>query len=180
MKAFLAIDAGDPETALSALDAASAVETLEPKYPYSAAGVAKGMGDDEGATDRLERTLARQPNHALAANDLAWTLATDRNDLNRALKLAQLAVRRTPSAKTQTTLGWVHHRMGDYAKAIETYREALESDAVLPSTRYRLGLALAESGDVSEARRVFDELIQGPEFPELEAARMELERLQKS
>jgi len=179
-KASLAADAGDLATSLAALDAASAAEPMESKYLYSAATVAAQLGDDEGAAYRLEQTLARRPNHAMAANDLAWLLASDRSNLNRALELAQLAVERAPGPKTFTTLGWVYHRRGDYDEAIKNYQLALESDATLPATRYRLGLALAESGRLDEAKKVLNELIRGPKFPELEAARTELARLQKS
>jgi tetratricopeptide (TPR) repeat protein len=179
-KAFLAADAGDLATALAALDAASAAEPRESKYLYSAASIAEEMGDEDGTAFRLEQTLARRPNHAMAANDLAWLLASDRSDLDRALDLAQRVVQQAPSSKTFATLGWVHHRRGDYDEAIKNYRRALETDATLPAVRYRLGLALAESGELSEAKKVLDELIRGPEFPELEAARIELARLQES
>ncbi|MFP6654100.1 MAG: tetratricopeptide repeat protein, partial [Myxococcota bacterium] len=87
MRAFLAIEAGDLKTALDALDAASAAEPFESGYLYRAAVVAMQMGDDEGAHWRLEQTLARRPNHGMAANDLAWALASLRHDLDRALEL---------------------------------------------------------------------------------------------
>ncbi len=179
-KAFLAADLGDLATALASLDAASAAEPLESKYLYSAATIASKMGDEDGEAFRLEQTLARRPNHAMAANDLAWLLATDRSNLDRALELARQATQLAPGPRTFTTLGWVHHRRGDYDEAIENYRLALETDATLPSTRYRLGLALAQSGKLNEAKQVLDELIRGPEFPELKAARTELARLQES
>jgi tetratricopeptide (TPR) repeat protein len=179
-RAYLALHVGDSQTALAALDAASDAEPMEAKYLYRAATVANEVGDLPGFVSRLERTLERRPNHALAANDLAWALATDRRDLDRAIELAQLAVRRSRSPKTLTTLGWAHHRRGDYAEAMTQYRIALETGATLPAARYRLGLALGESGEIDEARRVLDELIRGPEFPELEAARIELARLEES
>jgi len=179
-RAFLAIEAGELPTALSALDAASAAEPMESKYLYSGASIAQELGDDDGAQFRLEQALARRPNHAMAANDLAWALASKREDLDYALELAQLAVRRTGSPRTLITLGWVHHRRGSYEAAIENYRLALESDATLPAARYRLALTLAQSGNSDEAKKVLTELIRGPEFLELEAARIELARLQKS
>ncbi|MBC8187502.1 MAG: tetratricopeptide repeat protein, partial [Proteobacteria bacterium] len=178
--AALAVGAGDPEAALAALDAASAVESRESKFLYRAATLANQMGDSDGASFRLKQALARRPYHAMAANDLAWMLATDLKDLDHALELAETAVGRAHGPRTILTLGWVHHRRGEYEIAIKNYRIALETDATLQAARYRLGLALAESGEVSEARKVLNELIRGPEFPELEAARIELARLQDS
>jgi hypothetical protein len=46
--------------------------------------------------------------------------------------------------------------------------------------RYRLGLSLAEAGKTIEAQGLFNELVEGPDFPEIEAARAELARIQGS
>lgn len=180
MKAFFALRAGDEVTALAALDAATDAAPADSNYPYSAASLARKMGDVTGAIARLEETLARQPLLGPAANDLAWILATDRLDLERALRLAQIAARQDRSSDTLTTLGWVRHQRGEYDDAIRIYRTALETDANLPTVRYRLGLSLSEAGQTSEALGLFDELVEGPEFPEIEAARTELARIKGS
>jgi tetratricopeptide (TPR) repeat protein len=138
------------------------------------------MGDRAGAISRLEETLSRQPLLGPAANDLAWILATDRLDLERALRLAQIAARQDRSSNTLTTLGWVRHQRGEYDDAIKNYRTALEDDADLPTVRYRLGLSLSEAGQTLEAQGLFDELVGGPDFPEIEAARAELARIKGS
>ncbi len=128
----------------------------------------------------LKEALARQPNHVMAADDLAWILASQQTDLDGALALAQLALRYNRSTKTLTTLGWVRHQRGEYDEAIENYRVALEADATLPTVRYRLSLSLIAGGRIEEAREVLSELIRGPGFPELEAARIEFERIKDS
>jgi tetratricopeptide (TPR) repeat protein len=180
MKAFIALEAGDQAAALAALDAASEAAPTDTNYPYSAASVARKMGDVAGAISRLEETLARQPLFGPAANDLAWILATDRLDLERALRLAQIAARQDRSSNTLTTLGWVRHQRGEFDDAIKTYRNALEVEADLPTVRYRLGLSLFESGQISEAEGLFGELVEGPDFPEIDAARAELARIKGS
>jgi tetratricopeptide (TPR) repeat protein len=180
MRAFLALKAGDHTAALAALDAATDAAPDNANYPYSAASVAREMGDTAGAISRLEESLARQPLLGPAANDLAWILATDRLDLERALRLAQIAARQDRSSNTLTTLGWVRHQRGEYDDAIKSYRTALETDANLPTVRYRLGLSLSEAGHTKEAQGLFNELIEGPDFPEIEAARAELARIQGS
>jgi len=180
MKAYLALDRGDQTTALAALDAATEVAPGDSGYPYSAATVARKMGDTEGAIARLEESLARQPLFGPAANDLAWILATDRLDLERALRLAQTAASQDRSSDTLTTLGWVRHQRGEYGDAIRNYRIALETNGDLPTVRYRLGLSLSEAGQTDEAEDLFDVLVEGPDFPEIEAARAELARLKGS
>jgi len=180
MKAFFALEAGDQASALAALDAATKSAPVNSDYPYSAASVAREMGDTRGAISRLEEALARQPLFGPAANDLAWILATDRLDLERALRLAQVAALQTRSTNTLTTLGWVRHQRGEYGDAIRSYRTALETDANLPTVRYRLGLSLSKAGHTDEARGLFDALVDGPDFPEIEAARAELARIKGS
>ena len=180
MRAFLALKAGDQAAALAALDAATEAAPANSNYPYSAATIAREMGDTAGAISRLEESLDRQPIFGPAANDLAWILATDRLDLNRALGLAQIAARQDRSTHTLTTLGWVRHQRGEYADAIKNYRTALETDADLPTVRYRLGLSLSEVGQTDEAQGLFDALVDGPDFPEIEAARAELARIKGS
>jgi len=180
MRAILALRDGDRATALAALDAATDAAPDNSNYPYSAASLAREMGDRAGAISRLEETLSRQPLLGPAANDLAWILATDRLDLERALRLAQIAARQDRSSNTLTTLGWVRHQRGEYDDAIKNYRTALEDDADLPTVRYRLGLSLSEAGQTLEAQGLFDELVGGPDFPEIEAARAELARIKGS
>jgi tetratricopeptide (TPR) repeat protein len=180
MRAFFALKAGDQVTALAALDAATNAAPNNFDYPYSAASLARDMGDVTGAISRLEETLARQPIFGPAASDLAWILATDRLDLERALRLALIAAREDRSTHALTALGWVRHQRGEYEAAIKSYRTALETDANLPTLRYRLGLSLAEAGHTSEAEGLFDALVDGPDFPEIEAARAELARIKGS
>jgi tetratricopeptide (TPR) repeat protein len=180
MRAFLALRAGDETAALAALDAATDAAPADSNYPYNAASLARKMGDTQGAIARLEETLARQPLYGPAANDLAWILATDRLDLERALRLALVAAGQDHSTHTLTTLGWVRHQRGEYEDAIKNYRTALETDANLPTVRYRLGLSLSETGQVGEAEGLFDAIVDGPDFPEIEAARAELARIKGS
>lgn len=180
MRAFLVLQSGDRAAALAALDAATKAAPANSSYPYSAASLAREMGDSAGAISRLEEALARQPIFGPAANDLAWILATDQLDLERALRLAQIAALQERSTNTLTTLGWVRHQRGEYQDAIENYRDALEADADLPTVRYRLGLSLSKAGQIDEATGLLDDLVVGPNFPEIDAARAELDRLKGS
>ncbi|HEB88367.1 MAG TPA: tetratricopeptide repeat protein [Deltaproteobacteria bacterium] len=180
MKAYLALQKGDRETALAALDAATEAAPMQARHPYDAASIARESGDTAGAIARLEEALIRKPGFGPAAEDLAWILATDRSDLDRALSLARRAVRQTKSATARATLGWVLYQRGAFDAAIEQYRAALEMNPDLPSVRYRLGLALAAAGHEDEARAVLASVLEGPDFPEIEAARSELEKISGS
>jgi tetratricopeptide (TPR) repeat protein len=177
IKAFLALERGDREGALAALDEAAAMVPGQAQYSYAAASIARESGNHELAIAYLEEALSRRPGFAAAANDLAWLLADEDRDLDRALELAQRSARRNPSPNTLDTLGWVRYQRGEFREAISSYRSALEREPGLPAVQYRLGLSLSALGETEEARRVLGELLHGPEFPELEKARAELARL---
>ncbi len=177
MRAYLALQTGDLEAGLAALDAATRAAPLQARHPYDAASIARELGDTRGAISRPEEALIRRPDFGPAAEDLAWILASDRSDLDRALSLARRAFHQTKSATARATLGWVLHQRGSFEAAIEHYRAALEMDPDLPAVRYRLGLALTAAGRKDEARAVLTTLLEGPDFPEIEAARNELAKI---
>lgn len=177
-QAALALAAGDPERAL---DLATRALTADPQYAdaaYTGAQAHLVAGRADEARAWLRRTLAIEPSHAAASNDLAWLLAQAGEDLDRALSLAQRAVAQAPQPETYDTLGWVHLRRGDAQAAVEALDESLRLRES-PSVRYRLGLALADAGDEGGARQAFEKALSGGDFPESEAARSQLARLEK-
>jgi tetratricopeptide (TPR) repeat protein len=176
-KAFLALERGDAKAALEALAAAAAAAPRQAEYSYAAAAIARGLGDDELAMTRLEDALVREPGFASAASDLAWLLAEDRRDLERALGLARLAADRETSAESLDTLGWVRHQRGEYAQAVASFRSALDLDPNRTAAQMRLGMSLVALGETDEARSVFERILEGPPSPEIDLAREELARL---
>ncbi len=179
-KAFLALQSGDPRAALEALDAAADAAPSEAQHPYAAASVARGLGDEESTIAHLNEALSRRPDFGQAANELAWLLATRGEDLDRALSLARLAVRRMGSTNAFDTMGWVQYQRGEHEKAVESFRTILDIDESLLGVRFRLGLALAAIGETEEASQLLRELAEGPRFPEQEQARAEITRIEGS
>jgi tetratricopeptide (TPR) repeat protein len=179
-RAMLALAMGDSNAALNSLEAASRAEPGTAEYLHAAAMIAKEEGDETRTIGYLDRALERQPGHAASANDLAWILASSGQDLDRALSLARLAVQRSSTTGSLETLGWVRHQRGEFRHAISSFRSALERNPDLPAIRYRLGLALAASGERQQARELLQQLVAGPPFPEIDAARAELDRLDDS
>ncbi len=78
----------------------------------------------ERAVATLERIVAEKPNDAEALNSVAWALATHNLQLDRALELAERAVKLAPQANhIRDTLAQVHFRKGNFDKAIEIESE---------------------------------------------------------
>jgi len=139
-------------------------------------------GDSARARVQFEMALADSPNLADAKNSLAFVLASERADLDRALTLAQEAQIKLPNVpEVADTLGFVYLQKGLNEAAIDRFRYAIEltppGSQPSPSTQYHLGLALAAAGRSQEAVEAFEKaLATGTTFPEADAARSELER----
>ncbi|MDJ0789851.1 MAG: tetratricopeptide repeat protein [Myxococcota bacterium] len=174
-KALLLHSQGDLAGAATAIDAAFA-QTPHPDYGYMGARMQLDLGNQEEARDRLLALLRGHPDHAAAANDLAWLLADRGERLALAEDYAQLALRLSPSAAVLDTLGYVQLKRGRADTAIESLGKAVEAKPDYATARYHLALALKETGKTEEARAQLEVALQTA-FPESEQARELLARL---
>jgi putative PEP-CTERM system TPR-repeat lipoprotein len=138
--------------------------TRNPTDPTSNFMLANGAlerGDQDEAIRRYEAVLAVTPAHAATLNNLAW-LYGERRD-SRAIELGERARAADPkNPMIADTLGWLHLRAGDAAKARPLLEEAT---AALPSDRavsYHYAVALAESGEAARARAILEPLLADP------------------
>ncbi len=108
-----------------------------------------------------ERLLVLDPNAVVALNYIAYSLAEEGRDLERAAEYAERAVGMAPSASdVRDTLGWVYFRLGRYDEA----RRELEQAAALGSPdaviHEHLGDALMALGLPEEARRAWQRALE--------------------
>ncbi len=99
----------------------------------------------EDASATYNRILDFAPDFAPAANNLAWLIAEEtKGDLDKALKLAQIAKEQMPNESSVTdTLGWIHVLKGSNELGAEYIKEAIEQEKesnkkVNPEIRYHL------------------------------------------
>jgi tetratricopeptide (TPR) repeat protein len=145
---------------------------------YAAAQLRLTQGQREDGERRLREIVRANPGHAHAANDLAWLLAEQGKDSELALELAHRAVRLEPRAETLDTLGWVQFKRGESDAAVTALGRAVELAPDSASVRYRLGMALEAAGREQEALEAFRQAVGSGPFPEVEAARAEIARLE--
>lgn len=114
------------------------------------------------ARTTLEKVVADNPKMAAPKNDLAFLLAEEGIDLDRALKLAKDAqVSLADSAGAADTVGYVYYRQGLYAASLQQFRYAIElaqnglNPAPDPDLHYHLGLTLYAMGRNRQAARAF-------------------------
>ena len=132
-----------------------------------------------------EKVIAARADLPGAKNDLAWLLASEGTDLERALTLAQEAQQAEPeSAEVADTLGYVYMKKQLYDPALEQFKYAIElagrstKDAVpdRPEYHYHQGLALQALGRGSEAAAAFEAaLALDGKFANADDARRQLE-----
>lgn len=166
-----AFAAGDePERALALLERLEGQGEPAARAGHLAAQILLQRGRREAARERLEAAVAAHPRFAAARNDLAWMLAEDGEDLDRALELAREAAALDPRPTVLDTLGTVWLRRDRPEQAARAFERALERDPEMPSVRYRLGVAYARLGRRAAAREAFRTALEAGTLPEDEAA----------
>ncbi len=103
------------------------------------------------AEKSYRKALEIEPDSPIAANNLAWMLATNKTNLDEALRLAQTTVNQDPNnAGYYDTLGWVYYQKGLHTSAIENLRKAVSLDAAeasrngaAPNSEYSQRLTMA-------------------------------------
>jgi tetratricopeptide (TPR) repeat protein len=173
--AALTAEQGDREAALALYDRAALADPEQAAYPWAAIQLL-ATGDDAAELERrLEALLARHGTHAAAANLLARRLLA--RDPERALELAHRSVRFGGGPDALETLGRAELQRGDAPSAVEVLGLSVELRPDSPSTHYWLGLAWAATGDEDRARGALNTALATEGFPEREAARAALARL---
>ena len=167
----------DAAGAIERFDAAAELAPSVTIYAYSAAQLVLAQGKPEDAEARLRAIVKRDAGHAGARNDLAWILAENKRDLDYALVMAEEAQRIDPSPEVLDTLGFVRLQRGESAAAVAALEQAVQAQAGSPSIRYRLGIALSQTGDRARAREMLQAAIAAGSFPEADDAQRELARL---
>lgn len=139
-------------------------------------------GEVDKAAAMYERVVEENPSIAPAKNDLAFLLASQGRDLDRALTLAEEAQRALPdNPSAADTVGYVYLRKGHLEAALQQFRYAIElANGQLgqapPTLHYHLGLTLAALERNEEAAKAFEKALSiDPDFSGADDARQRLQ-----
>lgn len=132
-----------------------------------------------------EKVVAARADLPGAKNDLAWILAVEGTEIERALTLAQEAQQAEPeSPEVADTLGYVYLKKGLHDPALQQFQYSIElaqrapndANPVRPIYHYHAGLALQALGRNAEAAQAFERAlgIDAP-FGEADDARRQLD-----
>ncbi len=134
-------------------------------------------GEDKQAIAHYRAVLARQPDHLVALNNLAWLL--NKAGDAQALAFAERAHKLRPEEPTLLdTLGWIHVTQGRISQGRELLAKAVAKAPGEPSIRYHYAVALAKGGEGARARQEVQRALDaGVRFPEEKEARALLDQL---
>jgi tetratricopeptide (TPR) repeat protein len=159
-----------------ALERYEALALLDPKSvtAHTMIGmILQGQKRIPESKKRYETALEISPNAAIAANNLAWILADEKQDLDRALRLANQAAALLPKdPQVVDTIGWVYYQKQLPLIAVPSFERAVGMNPNNPEFHYHLGMALAATGEGSKARTHLQKaLALNPTFNGAAAAR---------
>ncbi|MFI3271098.1 MAG: tetratricopeptide repeat protein [Pseudomonadota bacterium] len=156
MLAQIYINAKSYPKALSYIDNALKNWPKDTEFHIRRGRILDMMGDTEAAALSMEKALEYDPNHAIALNYVAYILAENNQDLQRALDYAQKAVALdSQSGHIMDTLAWVQFKLGRYDEAMVTIKKALDLGADEPEIWEHYGDIALALGKKSLAHKAY-------------------------
>jgi tetratricopeptide (TPR) repeat protein len=133
-----------------------------------AAMLVHALGNQADAKRRYTEVLALDARAAVAANNLAWIYADEKQNLDVALELAERATDQIPDyAEAWDTLGWVYHRKQLPLLAIPPFERAIAQEPENALFHFHLGMALTGAGDRTRALESLQAALRlQPDFPD--------------
>ena len=152
---------GDSERAEAILDTATARFGDTAPILRARGAMYYGAGDYDGAMNAYEKLLEIEQNSVTALNFIAYTLADENRDLERALEYARRAVElEEDNPLLRDTLGWTHFRLGNMEEARRELDLSVELGGDNPVILEHLGDVLLELGLVNEAVDVWTDALE--------------------
>ncbi len=153
---------GKNDQAIDYLQKVIDIDTTSPE-PYFRLGLLyEQQGDTEKAMETYRKGLAVNDTHPFMLNNLAWLLASKKNEMDEAARLAGRANELMPSnGPIMDTLGWILYMQGtDTKKAFELVKESEERAPNVPSIQYHLGKMYFDQGKTEEAKKHLDKALE--------------------
>jgi len=138
--------------------AIAAWEQFYQAHPSNAGALAilgvleEARGDNRKADADYKKALQIQPHQPIAANNLAYRMLEDGENVDVALTLAQTARQAKPdSPTTADTLAWAYYNKGIYGFARDLLEDAVRLDPNSSTMQYHLGMVYSKLRDKNDA-----------------------------
>ncbi|HMO02084.1 MAG TPA: tetratricopeptide repeat protein [Oligoflexia bacterium] len=126
-----------------------------PNYLFHYAALLYKTPEKDRAIAIMEDLIKKDPNNTNAANFIAYHLAVENRDLNRAYELINHAI--TIDGNNGyfiDTLGWIYYQRGELEKAVQQLRRAALMTDYNPTISYHLVISLKALKKESEAKEI--------------------------
>jgi len=162
----------DDQKALAKFEQAIAVNANDVISRMTIAQIHLNRGDHAKAKAAYEHILAAKPRFAPAANNLAWILAQNGSDKERALQLAQIAKEGAPDDPfVSDTLGWILHQRGVHERAWTLIKDSAAKQPGNPEIQYHAGVLAQKMGQPEVAKEHFQRVVSaGGKYPDKDKA----------
>jgi tetratricopeptide (TPR) repeat protein len=139
----------------------------------------ESRGDMGKADAYYKKALQIQPQQPLAANNLAYRMLVNGENVDVALTLAQTARRALPdSPNTADTLAWAYYTKGTYSFARDLLEDAVKAEPNDASMQYHLGMVYSKLRDKGNAETHLKKAVSlSPDSPAAKDARTALQGL---
>jgi len=139
----------------------------------------ESRGNKQKAEDYYNKALQIKPDYYVAANNLAYMMIQNGENLDVALSLAQTARRVKPKlATTADTLAWAYYQKGTYTFARSLLEDATKEEPNSPGMQYHLGMVYSKLHDKNNAVIHLKKAISlAPDSPAAKDAKIALQGL---
>jgi tetratricopeptide (TPR) repeat protein len=136
-------------------------------------------GGSRQAEVLYRKTLQVQPNNGQAANNLAYLMLQNGENIDEALSLAQIARQKMPdSPSAADTLAWIYYRKGLYGMAANLLQEALQRSPYNATYHYHIGMVYQKQKNAEAARKHLQRALEiNPNSPASEEIRRTLHQI---
>ena len=152
------------EEAIALLDEAApgaAVEAERADYKASLGLLYNRIEEVEASDEYYQRVLDIDPEHDMALNNYAYSLAERDKKLDKALEMAEQAVDLDSSnASYLDTLGWVHYKRGNLEAAEKWVKRSLDTGEASPTVYEHYGDIHEAMGDLETAQQYWREALE--------------------
>lgn len=166
--------AGRNSEAVKPLEKAMSLKPSDMDALSTLALVYEALSRYDDAYRVYETALKIDGKNSLILNNYAYSLSEREIDLQKALKMAQLAVQLDPKNSAYLdTIGWVYFKLGDYENAEAYVKEALSirtqpGDGSPATLEEHLGDIYAKKGDMKKAVEYWEKALgHNPQSAEL-------------
>jgi len=116
-----------------------------------------GLQDWGGCDSTYEKALSLDSTNALVNNNYAYSLSERGVQLDKALRMAEIAVNAEPlNASYLDTIGWVYFKLGQYEKAKEYIEKAIQVGGESSVMLEHLGDIIYKLGNKDKAKQMWE------------------------